>query len=163
MNSMRRARHAGGYTLIELLAVLAILGILAMGAAPLAELATQRQKEQALRDALWEIRTALDAYKRAVDAGQLPREPGGSGYPPSLAVLVQGVHGPQGGQGSQTLYFLRRLPRDPFAPAELSAEASWALRSYASPPDAPQPGADVYDVMSRSERIGSNGVPLKDW
>jgi len=152
-----------GYTLVELLAVLAILSILAMGAAPLAELATQRQKEQALRDALWEIRGALDAHKRAVDAGQVARAPGGSGYPPTLSVLVEGVRGAQG----QTLYFLRRLPRDPFAPAEQtseqSAEASWALRAYDSPPEAPRPGVDVYDVRSRSTRIGSNGVPLKDW
>lgn len=153
---MRRAR---GYTLVELLAVLAVLGILAMGAAPLAELATQRQKEQALRDALWEVRSALDAHKRAVDAGQIARVPGGSGYPPNLAVLVQGVPGPQG----QAMYFLRRIPRDPFAPADQPAEATWALRAYDSPPDAPQPGADVYDVMSRSARIGSNGVPLKEW
>jgi general secretion pathway protein G len=151
--------RARGYTLVELLAVLAVLGILAMGAAPLAELATQRQKEQALRDALWEIRSALDAHKRAVDAGQIARVPGGSGYPPNLAVLVQGVPGPQG----QAMYFLRRIPRDPFAPADQPAEATWALRAYDSPPDAPQPGADVYDVMSRSARIGSNGVPLKEW
>lgn len=152
-------RKVRGYTLVELLAVLAILSVLAMGAAPLAELATQRQKEQSLRDALWQIRGALDAYKRAVDAGQIPRGAGASGYPPSLAVLVEGTRGPQG----QLMYFLRRIPRDPFAPAEQPAEATWALRSYESPPDAPKPGADVYDVMSRSERIGSNGVPLKDW
>jgi general secretion pathway protein G len=152
-------RQARGYTLVELLAVLAVLGILAMGAAPLAELATQRQKEQALRDALWEIRSALDAHKRAVDAGQIARVPGGSGYPPNLTVLAQGVPGPRG----QAMYFLRRIPRDPFAPADQPAEATWALRAYDSPPDAPQPGADVYDVMSRSARIGSNGVPLKEW
>ena len=152
-------RRARGYTLVELLAVLAILSVLALGAAPLAELATQRTKEQALRDALWQIRGALDAYKRAVDAGQIPRSAGASGYPPSLATLVEGTRGPQG----QMLYFLRRVPRDPFAAAEQPAEATWALRSYESPPEAPRPGADVYDVTSRSDRIGSNGVPLKDW
>lgn len=148
-----------GYTLVELLAVLAILSVLAMGAAPLAELASLRQKEQALRDALCEIRGALDAYKRAVDAGQVARQPGGSGYPPSLTALIEGVTGAQG----QRLYFLRRLPRDPFAPATLTAEATWALRCYDSPPEAPRPGGDVYDVQSRSTRVGSNGVPLKDW
>lgn len=148
-----------GYTLVELLAVLAILSVLAMGAAPLAELATQRQKEQGLRDALWEIRGALDAYKRAVDGGQIPRQAGGSGYPPNLTTLVEGVTDAQG----KRLYFLRRLPRDPFAPAEMKAEATWALRCYDSPPEAPRPGDDVYDVQSRSTRVGSNGVPLKDW
>lgn len=148
-----------GYTLVELLAVLAVLSVLAMGVAPLAELAVQRQKEQGLRDALWEIRSALDAYKRAVDTGQIARAPGGAGYPPDLAALVNGVAGPQG----KPMYFLRRLPRDPFAPADQAAIATWALRSYESPPEAPLPGADVYDVMSRSDRMGSNGVPLKAW
>jgi general secretion pathway protein G len=135
---------AKGYTLVELLAVLAVLAILAMGAVPLAELASQRQKEQALRDALWEIRGALDAYKRAVDSGLIARAPGGSGYPPTLGDLVKGSAGAQG----QTLYFLRRLPRDPFAPSQTSAEETWALRSYDSPPDAPRPGNDVYDVLN---------------
>ncbi|MBN8486838.1 MAG: type II secretion system protein [Burkholderiales bacterium] len=152
-------RTCRGYTLIELLAVLGVLSVLAMAVAPLAELTTQRYKEQALRDALWQIRGALDAYKQAVDAGQIARVPGASGYPPNLAVLVDGAPGSQG----HRVYFLRRLPRDPFAPVEAPAESTWALRSYASPPDAPRPGADVYDVMSRSERLGSNGVPLKDW
>ena len=148
-----------GHTLVELLAVLAVLSILAMGAAPLAEMATQRQKEQALRDALWEIRGALDRYKLAVDTGQIARESGGSGYPPNLAVLVSGVRNGQG----QTMYFLRRLPRDPFAPADMPAEATWALRAYDSPPEAPRAGADVYDVASRSALAGTNGLPLKDW
>jgi general secretion pathway protein G len=61
------------------------------------------------------------------------------------------------------IYFLRKLPRDPFADASLPAEATWALRSYVSPPERPQAGADVYDVASRSERVGLNGTPLKDW
>lgn len=139
--------------------MLAILSILAMGAAPLAELAAQRQKEQALRDALWEIRGALDAYKRAVDNGQVPRAPGGWGYPPSLAASVK-QHAEAARARSCTS---RRLPRDPFAPADGSAEATWALRSYDSPPEAPRPGADVFDVQSRSVRVGGDGVPLKDW
>ena len=148
-----------GHTLLELLAVLAILSILAWGAAPLAELTVQRRKEQALRDALWEIRGALDAYKRAVDAGQIPRPPGGSGYPATLTELVEGVTDAQG----RRIHFLRRLPRDPFAPADLPAQATWALRAYDSPPQAPRPGADVYDVLSRSDRVAIDGTALKEW
>jgi len=148
-----------GYTLVELLAVLAVLSILAMGAMPMAEMAAQRQKEQALRDALWEIRGGLDAYKKAVDSGQIALEAGGSGYPPKLASLTEGVIDVHG----QPRYFLRRLPRDPFASPELTAETSWTLRCYDSPPDAPHPGAEVFDVQSSSAAKGSNGVLLKDW
>lgn len=159
MKSRAAGRLHRGYTLVELLAVLAILSILAMGAFPMAELARKRQQEADLRQALWEIRDALDAYKRAVDSGLIARQPGSAGYPPSLRELVAGVPNQQG----QMIYFLRRLPRDPFADPKLAAEATWGLRSYASPPDAPQPGDDVFDVHSLSLRLGVNGTPLKDW
>ncbi|KQY89356.1 hypothetical protein ASD35_11485 [Pelomonas sp. Root1444] len=148
-----------GYTLVELMVVLAILSVLALGVAPMAEVTVQRRREDALRDALWQIRAAIDAYKRAVDMGAIPRPPGASGYPPNLLALVDGVPG----IGGPRQYFLRRLPRDPFAPAEVAAEASWRLRSYESPADAPRPGADVYDVQSSSDGRGLNGELLKKW
>ncbi|MFG6488767.1 type II secretion system protein [Roseateles sp. BYS78W] len=153
------ARHEGGYTLVELLAVLAILSVLALGVAPLAELTVQRRKEDALREALWQIRSAIDAYKRAADQGLIPRAPGTSGYPPNLLALVDGVPG----AGGQRQYFLRRLPRDPFAPVGVEALASWRLRSYDSPPNAPHPGADVYDVHSMSDGRAMDGDLLKNW
>jgi general secretion pathway protein G len=56
------------------------------------------------------------------------------------------------------------LPRDPFAPADIvKAEDTWGLRSYASPPDDPRPGADVFDVYSRFSTRALNGTLLKDW
>lgn len=152
-------RPAGGFSLVELLGVLAVLSVLAMLVMPLAEMAEQRQKERELKRALWTIRDALDAYKQAVDNGVLPRQPGGSGYPPSLGVLAEGVLDAKG----QPQYFLRQVPADPFAPEGVPAEQGWALRSYASPPDAPTPGVDVFDVHSTSDRVGLNGVPLKAW
>lgn len=148
-----------GYSLIELLAVLAVMSVLAMAAAPVAEIAAQRQKERALREALWEIRSAIDAYKRAVDSGQVARLPGGSGYPPTLAVLTNGISDRDG----RTLYLLRRMPRDPFAAPTLPADQTWRIRSYDSPPESPTTGADVYDVQSRSDRIGLDGTALKEW
>ena len=126
------------------------------------ELSQQRTKEEALRRSLREIRDALDAYKRLVDLGSIQRAADGSGYPPNLAVLTTGVTDAKSPTGAK-LYLLRKLPRDPFAPAELATADTWSLRSYASPPDDPKPGEDVFDVHSRSDGVGLNGIAYRNW
>jgi general secretion pathway protein G len=156
-------KRATGFTLLELLITVAIVGLLASIALPLAETTAQRNKEQDLRRALRDIRDALDAYKRAVDDGRVARAADESGYPPSLAALVEGVPNQKSPSGAK-LYFLRRLPRDPLAADSASpAAAGWGLRSYDSPPDAPRAGRDVFDVYSLSAGTGLNGVPYKEW
>ena len=147
---------AKGFTLVELLVVVAIVGLLASIAAPLAEMSWQRGKEQELRHALRQIREAIDAYKRASDEGKIERKADASGYPPNLAVLVDGVEDKQDPEKSK-IFFLRRVPRDPMTGED------WGLRSYASPANDPQPGKDVYDVYSRSEEAGLNRVPYREW
>jgi len=155
--------RARGFTLIELVITVAILGVLASAAAPLAQLVTQREKEAELRAALREIRAAIDAYKLAADTGHIRMEVGASGYPPDLKSLYAGVED-QASEKKTTIYFLRRIPRDPFFPdGTATGEETWALRSYASPPDDPQPGDDVYDVHSLSKARGVNGVPYREW
>ena len=145
-----------GFTLIEMLIVVAIVALLASVAVPLAELGWQRGKEQDLRHALREIRTAIDAYKRAADDGVIEKKADSSGYPETLAMLVEGV--PQKNRPEEPkVYFLRRIPKDP-----LTGE-DWGLRSYASPADSPQAGKDVYDVYSKSDDTGLNKVPYREW
>lgn len=152
-----------GFTLIELLITVAIVAVLASIALPLSELARQRAMEVDLRTALRQIRDALDAYKRASAEGWIVRAADKSGYPPTLAALVEGVPDAKSPQGLK-IYFLRRVPRDPtYADLTIPAEQTWRLRSYDSPPERPAPGKDVFDVYSASDRMGLNGIPYREW
>jgi general secretion pathway protein G len=150
-----------------MLVVVLIVGILASAAVPQAQLQIRRDKEAELRLALRKIRGAIDAYKAAADTGTIEKQPEDSGYPPNLRVLVDGVEikgARDPGTGAvKRVYFLRSLPRDPFADAALPAEETWAPRCYDSPPDDPEPGPDVFDVHSRSPRIAIDSTPYSSW
>jgi general secretion pathway protein G len=157
---MMRAR---GFTLIELLVTLAILGLLSALVIPTAQVVVQRRQEQDLREALHDIRAALDAYKQAYDQGRITKTLAASGYPKTLETLVEGVPDLQSPRHAK-IYFLRRIPRDPFNPdATLSEAQTWGKRSYASEANAPREGEDVYDVFSISDKSGLNGIPYRKW
>jgi general secretion pathway protein G len=151
-----------GFTLIEMVVVVAIVGILAVAAQPVIELSLQRAREVELRQSLRTLRQGIDAYKRAADQKRIALPAEASGYPPTLAALVEGVPD-AGSDGGKRIYFLRRLPRDPFADPSLPAAQTWGLRSYESPPESPAPGRDVFDVYSTSPRSGLDGTPLRSW
>lgn len=163
LRGVNKSIRGSGFTLIELLITVAIVGVLASVTLPLAELTVQRSKERELRLALRQIRDALDAYRQAVEEQRIPRNADESSYPKSLGLLVDGVvdaKDPKAGK----IYFLRRIPRDPMMQDETrSAEDLWGKRSYASPPDDPREGADVFDVFSRSAQLGLNGRPYREW
>ncbi len=153
-----------GFSLIELMVVMLVLGVLASVALPLAEISATRRKEAELQRALWEIRDAIDGYKRAVETGVISPRPTPSGYPASLRVLVEGVAVSDARGGPSTLYFLRRIPPDPFSLVpEASPDQQWRLRSYQSSAERPRAGDDVYDVTSASDGVGLNGVPYRSW
>src|SRR5688572_16417573 len=146
-----------GFTLIELVIAVAIVAILASAALPLNELVVQRAKEQDLRRALREIRGGIDAYKQAFDDGRMVKKIGESGYPKRLEDLVEGIED-QKSPKRERIYFLRRIPKDPF-----TEEGKWGLRSYASPPDDPREGEDVFDVFTLAAGKGINGRPYREW
>ncbi|KMN32138.1 MULTISPECIES: type II secretion system protein [Chromobacterium] len=157
-------KSQSGFTLIELMAALTLLALLLSASLPLADLARRRAQESELRHSLRQIRDAIDAYRQAVTDKKITVSPEQSGYPPSLASLVEGVvdsSDPNGGK----LYFLRRLPADPMCercegqnPAE-----SWDTRSYDSSVEAFSAGRDVYDIRSKSGGKGINGIPYQQW
>ena len=159
--SVPRLRPSG-FTLIELVITVAIVGVLALLATPLFEVTAQRHKEAELRLALRQIRGAIDAYHQAAREKRIEVPADASGYPPNLDVLAEGVPDITK-PDRRKIYFLRRLPRDPMHPdGTLPASETWGLRSYASPPDAPSAGEDVFDVYSLSDRVGLNGVPYRE-
>ncbi|MCX7991119.1 MAG: type II secretion system GspH family protein [Proteobacteria bacterium] len=153
-----------GVTLIELVVAVAVLAILASAVFPVARMAVKRTKEMELRYNLRIIRKAIDDYKRAYDEKRITQKLGGSGYPPDLKTLVEGVEDITSPVPGKKIFFLRRIPRDPFnTDYNKSPEETWGIRSYSSEPDNPKEGDDVFDVYSLSEEKAIDGTYYKDW
>ena len=151
----RRLLAERGFTLLELIIATAILAILTMMALPLARVTIQREKEKQLRQALWEMRDAIDRYKDAADQGKFQTKVDTQNYPPDLETLVKGVEI----QGGKKLRFLRSIPVDP-----MSKNTEWGLRSMQDDPDSDSwGGQNVFDVYTKSEGTGLDGTKYKDW
>lgn len=153
----RRRALAAGFTMVELAVVAAMIAILAAMAVPVARYSLRRQKELELRHQLRTMREAIDKYKQLSDAGLIPLELGGEGYPPELEALTKGVE--LIGQLKKKQKFLRRIPIDP-----MTGKAEWGLRSYQDEPDSfAWGGQNIYDVYSLSESKSLDGTYYKDW
>ena len=124
------------------------------------ERSARRQKEFELHRALRSLRTAIDAYHQAVVDGKIAVK-AEDGYPESLLVLVDGVANAT--VKDRKVYFLRSVPRDPFADPATPAAQTWGLRSYESPADAPRAGRDVFDVYSLAPGNALDGQPYRAW
>jgi general secretion pathway protein G len=150
-----------GFTFVELLVVCAILLILSSAILPLARVSVQRQREQDLRLALREMRTAIDKYKDAADVGAIAQfdiKAGTENYPPDLQTLITGVTKANDATGTK-LKFLRRIPMDP-----MTKSTDWGFRAYGDRPDATAwGGGNVYDVYTKSDGKGLDGTKYKDW
>jgi general secretion pathway protein G len=150
-----------GFTFIELIVVSAVILVLAGAAMPLARVTMQRQREIELRRTLRELRTAIDKYKDAVDAGLIGGidvKTGSEGYPPDLQTLVDGVNRAGDASGAK-LKFLRRIPVDP-----MTHGTDWGFRSYQDDADSRSwGGQNVFDVHTTSEGKALDGTMYKDW
>jgi general secretion pathway protein G len=162
--NFRRGRQ--GLTLLELIIALAILSVLAAAVLPMAEVTVKRTKELELRRALRMVRTAIDEYKadydQAAKENKISRVLNETGYPEDLEVLVEGRD--WGGLYPFKRKYLRRIPRDPFAPADLDAAETWGKRSYVDDPESTVwGGEDIYDIYSQSSGIALDGTPYSSW
>ena len=159
MSARGRAKSAG-FTYLEMVATAGILAILASAIMPLARVTRTRTREIELRRELRILRTAIDEYKKGVDAGRIGGTDvklGSEGYPPDLDTLVEGVNAV--GRVDVKLKFLRRIPADP-----MSGKPEWGLRCYQDDPDETSwCGQNVWDVYSLSQGKALDGTKYRDW
>ena len=152
-----RRRLPAGFTILELMVAVSILLVLATMALPVAQVRIKRQKEQELRRALRDLRTAIDRYKDAADQGLIAVDVDTEGYPPTLEALVDGVE--LAGKPERLVRFLRRIPRDPF-----TNSTQWGMRGVQDSPESRSwNGENVFDVFSRSNGIALDGTYYADW
>lgn len=152
---LRRIRNQQGFTLVELVVAAAILSLLAVMALPLARVTIQRQREKELRRAVWQMRDAIDRYKRDADLGYFQIKTDSVGYPPDLETLVKGVDA----QGGIKIRYLRSIPIDP-----MTNSKDWGLRSNQDDPDSDSWGGQaVFDVYTKSKGTALDGTKYSDW
>ena len=149
-------------TLIELICVTAIVLVLAGVALPVANTWVKRKKELELRQALREVREAIDRFQ--MDTQRFPgmrqqkmNATNQDGYPEKLEWLYEGYD--VGDAKGTKLKYLRRLPRDP-----ITGKREWATRSSRDRPDSHfSDEINIFDVRSKSDAVALDGTRYKDW
>lgn len=155
----RRRKNQRGLTLVELIVAFTIMMLLTAMAVPLARHKVKQERERDLRNALREMRAAIDKYKDMADANLLGQiEAGTEGYPKTLDILVEGVKLGQSADGKK-IRFLRRLPKDP-----MTNSFDWGKRSTQDDPNSTSwGGQNVFDVFTKSTDKAGDGTPYAEW
>ena len=156
---MRRRKNQRGLTLIELIVAFTVMIVLTTMAVPLARSKIRSERERDLKNAVMEIRHAIDKYKDVCDQGYLgPPKQGTDCYPETLEQLVEGVKLAQSADGKK-MRFLRRIPRDPF-----TGKAEWGMRSDQDDPTSDSwGGQNVFNVYTKSTDKARDGTPYSQW
>ncbi len=159
----RRRCRQSGLTLVELIVAFSILLILTTMAVPMARYRVRREREKELREALHEMRGAIDKYKDLCDLGKIQAgSPEAYCYPPSLEVLINGVpltNTVAGLNQSGKIRFLRRIPKDP-----MTGDKEWGKRAMQDEPSSSSwGGQNVFDVYSKTTDKTGDGTPYSDW
>lgn len=154
---MKRKKQRG-LTLVELIVAFTIMLILTTMAVPLARARVRVMRERDLKQALSDMRKAIDKYKDMADLGYLgPQKLGTNNWPESLDVLVEGVKLP--GPDGKKMRFLRRIPVDPF-----TGKTEWGMRSDQDDPNSQSWGGQcVFDVYTKTTERAPDGSSYSEW
>lgn len=158
-----RSHAQRGLTLIELVCCSAIILVLAGAAIPVANTWVKRRKELELRQALREIRTAIDRFQWDAEhiqtmtgAGKI-KGTNEEHYPEKLEWLYEGFD--IGDVAETKIKYLRRLPIDP-----ITGKADWVTRSSRDKPGTfATDGLNIFDVHSKSKATALDGTHYVDW
>jgi general secretion pathway protein G len=158
---MRKAGSERGLTLIELVCCSAIILVLAGAAVPVANTWVKRRKELELRQALREIRTAIDKFQWDAEHIQtMGTKLNGTNeehYPEKLEWLYQGFD--IGDVVGTKVKYLRRLPLDP-----ITGKADWVTRSSRDKPGSfATDGMNIFDIHSKSKATALDGTHYAEW
>ena len=159
---MRLLRDQSGVSLVELVSVTAVLLVLASITLPVASTMVKRERELELRQALRQLREAIDMFQ--ADTLRFPGirtlhldATNEEGYPEELEWLVEGID--VGDAAGSKLKYLRRIPMDP-----ITREVEWDTRSSRDEPDSLfSDGTNIFDVRSTSDKIALDGTKYSEW
>lgn len=128
-------RGQGGFTIIEMIIVIFMIMILMSIAIPRYQQSIVRAKESALRQDLYHLRNAIDAYTQ--DKQKAPQ---------AMEDLV-------------TAGYFRELPKDPFT----NSSQTWQpiMEDVLTAIDQQEPG--ITDVKSGAQGSDSEGKPFSDY